>query len=53
MKLVTNKFKPGGQDEKHVEATWNVGKHLSICLKTQGKREKLVRRWPVARFSEY
>ena len=32
MKLVTNKFKSGGLYEKHVVATWNVGKHLSICL---------------------
>jgi len=32
MKLVTNKFKSGGQHEKHVVATWNVGNHLSICL---------------------
>jgi len=30
MKLVTNKFKPGGLHEKHVVATWNVGNHLSI-----------------------
>ena len=32
MKLVTNKFKSGGLNEKHVVATWNVGNHLSICL---------------------
>ena len=32
MKLVTNKFKSGGLHEKHVVATWNLGKHLSICL---------------------
>jgi hypothetical protein len=31
-KLVTNKFKSGGLNEKHVVATWNVGNHLSICL---------------------
>ena len=32
MKLVTNKFKPGGLHEKHVVATGNVGNHFSICL---------------------
>ena len=32
MKLVTNKFKSGGLHEKHVVATWNVGKSLSMCL---------------------
>jgi len=32
MKLVTNKFKSGGLHKKHVEATWNLGNHLSICL---------------------
>jgi len=32
MKLVTNKFKSGGLNEKHVVATWNVGNRLSICL---------------------
>ena len=32
MKLVTNKFNSGGLHEKHVVATWNIGKHLSICL---------------------
>ena len=36
MKLVTNKFKSGGLDEKYVVATWNLGNHLSISLKTQG-----------------
>ena len=48
MKLVTNKFKLGGPHEKHVVATWNLGKHLSICLQTQGNQEKPVSRWPVA-----
>jgi len=43
MKLVTNKFKSGGLHEKHVVATWNVGKHLSICLLTQGNQENLCR----------
>ena len=33
MKLVNTKFKSGGLHEKHVVATWNVGNHLSICLK--------------------
>jgi len=32
MKLVTNKFKPGGLHDKHVVATWILGNHLSICL---------------------
>jgi len=32
MKLVTTEFKLGGQHEKHVVATWNLGNHLSICL---------------------
>jgi len=32
MKLVTNKFKPGGLHDKHVVATWNLGNRLSICL---------------------
>ena len=34
-------------------ATWNLGNHLSICLKTQGNQEKPVSRWPVAGPSEY
>ena len=42
MKLVTTKSKSGGLHEKHVVATWNVGNHLSICLQTQGNREKCV-----------
>jgi len=32
MKLVTTRFKSGGLHEKHVVTTWNLGKHLSICL---------------------
>ena len=32
MKLVTTKFKSEGLHEKHVEATWNPGNHLSICF---------------------
>jgi len=32
MNLVTTKFKSGGLNEKHVVATWSLGKHLSICL---------------------
>ena len=32
MKLVTARFKSGGLHEKHVVATWNFGKHLSICF---------------------
>jgi len=53
MKLVANTFKSGELHEKHVVATWNVGNHLSICLQTQGNREKHVSRWPVAGPSEY
>ena len=30
MKLFTNKFKSGGQHEKHAVATWNVGNYFSI-----------------------
>jgi hypothetical protein len=36
-------FTSGGLHEKHVVATWNLGKHLSICLKTQGNQEKPVK----------
>ena len=32
MKKVTRKFKYGGLDERHVVATWKLGKHLSIRL---------------------
>ena len=53
MKLFTTRFKSGGLHEKHVVATWNVGNRLSICLQTQGNREKPVSRWPVAGPSEY
>ena len=52
-KLVTTRFKSGGLHEKHVVATGNVGNRLSICLYTQGNREKPVSRWPVAGPSEY
>jgi len=39
MKLVTTKFKSGGGlHEKHVVATWNLGNHLSICLRTLSAR---------------
>jgi hypothetical protein len=38
----------GGLHEKHVVASWNLGNHLSICLKTRGNQEKKpVSRWPV------
>ena len=30
MKLVNNKFKSGSLHEKHVVATWNLGKNLKI-----------------------
>ena len=53
MKLVTNKFRSGGLNKKHVVATWNLGNHLSICLQTQGNQEKPVWRWPVTGPSEY
>jgi len=32
IKKVTRKFKSGGLHEKHVVATWKLGKHLSIRL---------------------
>ena len=32
LKLITTKFKSGGLHEKHVVATWSLGKHLSVCL---------------------
>ena len=32
MKSVTTEFKSGGLHEEHVVATWNLGKHLSICF---------------------
>jgi len=51
--LVTTKFKSGGLHEKHVEATWKGGNHLSICSWTQGNQEKPVSRWPVAGPSGY
>ena len=35
--MVTTEFKSGGLHEKHVEATWKGGNHLSICSWTQGK----------------
>ena len=53
MNLGTTKFKSGGLHEKHVVATWNLGKHLSICFWAQGNQEKPVSRWPVAGPSEY
>jgi len=53
MKLVTNKFKSGRVHEKHVVATWNPRKHLSICFWAQGNQEKPVSRWPVAGPSGY
>jgi len=40
IKSVTTEFKSGGLHEKHVVATWNVENRLSICLETQGNREK-------------
>jgi len=51
--MVTNKLKSGGLHEKHVVATWNLGNHLSICLKTQEHQEKHMSKWPVAGPSEY
>jgi len=47
-KKVTRKFKSGGLHERHVVATWKLGNHLSIRLRTQGNQEKPVSRWPVA-----
>ena len=51
--LVTTGFKSGGLHEKHVEATWKGGNHLSIRSWTQGNQEKPVLRWPVAGPSGY
>jgi hypothetical protein len=34
--LVTTEFKSGGLHEKHVEATWKGGNHLSIRSWAQG-----------------
>jgi len=42
------RFNSGGLHEKDEVATWNVGKHLSICLYTQENEEKPVSGWPVA-----
>jgi hypothetical protein len=36
----------------HVVANWNLGNHLSICLRDTGKPRKPVSRWPVAGPSE-
>ena len=47
------KFTSGGLHEKHVVATWNVGNHLSIRLKTRGNQVNPVSRWPVAGPSGY
>jgi hypothetical protein len=47
------KFTSGGLHEKHVVATWNLGNHLSICLRYTGKPRKPVSRWPVAGTSEH
>jgi hypothetical protein len=51
--LVTTEFKSGGLHEKHVEATWKGGNHLSIRSWTQGNQEKPVSGWPVAGPSGY
>ena len=51
--LVTTEFKSGGLHEKHVEATWKGGNHLSIRSWTQGNQEKPMSRWPVAEPSGY
>jgi hypothetical protein len=50
---IATKFTSGGPHEKHAVATWNLGNHLSICVKTQGNQEKPVPRWPVAGPSGY
>jgi len=46
MKLVTNKFKPGGLHEKNVVATWEPSQHLLMdtgkpsetCVEVAGRR---------------
>jgi len=40
--LETTEFKSGGLHEKHVEATWKGGNHLSIRSWSQGNQEKPV-----------
>ena len=40
MKLVITKFKSGGLHEKHVVATWNVGKRLSAFAYRHRETEK-------------
>jgi hypothetical protein len=47
------KFMSGGLLENHIVATWSFGNHLSICLKTEGNKEKPVSRWPVSGPSKY
>jgi len=37
--LVNTEFKSGGLHEKHVEATWKGGNHLSIRSWTQGNQK--------------
>jgi hypothetical protein len=37
-----DKFKSGGLHEKHAVATWKLGNHLSICLKTEENQENLL-----------
>jgi len=51
--LVNTEFKSGVLHEKHVEATWKGGNHLSILFWTQGNQEKPVSRLPVAGPSGY
>jgi hypothetical protein len=41
-----DKFKSGMLHEKHAVTTWNIGNHLSICLKIEENHGN-VSRWPV------
>ena len=43
MKLVTNKFKSGGLHEKHVVATWNVGKVSAFAYRHRETENNLCR----------
>ena len=43
MKLVTNKFNSGGLHEKHVVATWNLGKISAFAYRHRETKKNLYR----------
>jgi len=47
-KKVTRKFKSGGLHERHVVATWKLGNHLRIMVKSKSKSKGLPRQADVA-----